>query len=97
MLTSQCVKVGSNITLHCPVEEELSDIVIWIPNEIHDHDDFDGRDITDTLEVTFPSNTLNDKGLVACDYRNNFYYGIILISGMFNLRWRIKLSQNYIF
>ena len=91
MLTSQCVKVGNSVTLHCPVEEELSHIVIWIPNEIHDHDDFDGEDITDTLEVTFPSNILRDKDLVACDYRNNFYYGII-ISGMFNLKWRIKLS-----
>ena len=86
MLTSQCVKVGSSVTLCCPVEEVLSDIVIWIPNEIHDHDDYDGENITDTLEVTFPSNILRDEELVACDYKDNFYYGIILISGMFNLR-----------
>ena len=92
MLTSQCVKVGSSITLCCPVEEELSHFVIWTPNEIHNHDDFDGEDITDTLEVTFPSNILSDKEVVACDYRNKFYYGIILISGMFNLKWRTKLS-----
>ena len=92
MLTSQCVKIGSSITLNCPVEEEITDIVIWIPDIIHDHDDYDEEDITDTLEVTFPSSIMNDKGLVACDYRDNFYYGIILISGMFNLKWRTKLS-----
>ena len=86
MLTSQCVKVGSSVTLRCPVEEELSHFVNWIPDRINDYNDYDGENFTDTLEVTFPSNILlRDKYLVWCDYRDNFYYGIILISGMFNL------------
>ena len=96
MLTSQCVKIGSNITLRCPVEKELSEGVYWTPNEIHDHDDYDG-DYIDTLEVTFPSSILSNEEVVHCDYSNNYYYGIILISGMFNLKWRINSHETIYF
>ena len=77
MLTSQCVKVGSNITLRCPVEEELSEGVNWVPNEIiYDHNDYEYGDFSASLKVTSPSSILSDEnGVVWCDYGR--YYHIL--------------------
>ena len=81
VLTSQCVKVGSNITLCCPIMEELDNAVVWFPNQIFepDYDEF-----SETLCITFSSSKLS-QNVVWCDYEGNDYYGIILKSGMFNL------------
>ena len=85
-MTSQCVKVGTSVTLFCPVEEKLIDPINWIPNKIHDYNDYDYGDYSATLIVTFPSSILNyERGGVWCDYQEHYYYAIILISGMLNL------------
>ena len=79
------MKVGSNITLYCPVEEELNDPIKWVPNKINDYDYCEYGDYSATLKVTFPSSILSENGeLVWCDYEGHHYYAIILISGMFN-------------
>ena len=47
--------------------------------------------------LNYTTSILSNKQLVHCDYNDNFYFGIILTSCKFNLKWRIKLSQNRIF